>query len=159
MTLIKSISGIRGIIGTSLDLKIVKKYVLAFSKISPDGTIILARDTRNSGENFISNTIAVFNTINRSSINCGVIPTPTAQLLVEKNNYVGGIVFTASHNPSNWNGMKFINSNGIFINDKEFNQLENEVNEIVLKEGNVKIKTEDCSNESINNHVNKSFFH
>ena len=154
MTLIKSISGIRGIIGTSLDLKIVKKYVLAFSKISPDGTIILARDTRNSGKNFISNTIAVFNAINRLSINCGVIPTPTAQLLVEKNNYVGGIVFTASHNPSNWNGMKFINSNGIFINDKEFNQLENEVNEIVLKEGDVEIKTEDCSNQSINNHVN-----
>lgn len=153
MTLIKSISGIRGIIGASLDLKIVKKYVLAFSKISPNGTIILARDTRNSGENFISNTIAAFDTVDRLSINCGIIPTPTAQLLIEKNNYAGGIVFTASHNPSNWNGMKFINSNGVFINEEEFNQLENTANEIVSNEDNIKINMVDCSKQSIDAHI------
>ena len=134
MTLIKSISGIRGIIGTSLNLDIIKKYVSAFSKISPKGTIVLAQDSRNSGKEFINHSSAILNQLNRKSINCGIIPTPTAQLLIEKDEYAGGIVFTASHNPKNWNGMKFINSDGIFINHQEFDLLEMKANKTYTNE-------------------------
>ena len=59
MTLIKSISGIRGIINTSIDSQLVSKYVKAFSNISPDGTMLLARDTRNSGDIFITRESAI----------------------------------------------------------------------------------------------------
>ena len=48
----------------------------------------------------------------RETINSDIVPTPTAQFVIIENKYAGGIVFTASHNPSDWNGMKFINSNG-----------------------------------------------
>ena len=127
MTLIKSISGIRGIINSSIDSKLVEKYVKAFSNISQDGTILLARDTRNSGEKFISDSINILTELNKEFINCGIIPTPTAQYLIQSNNYSGGIVFTASHNPSNWNGMKFIDSQGIFLDHEKFSNLEKEV--------------------------------
>ena len=119
MTLIKSISGIRGLIDDSLDSKLIAKYVSAFSKISPPGKLLLARDTRNSGQKYINFSIDLLKKSNRDSINCDIIPTPTAQFLVIKNNYAGGIVFTASHNPSNWNGIKFIDQNGIFIDQEK----------------------------------------
>ena len=124
MTLIKSISGIRGIVNTSLNSNIIKKYVHAFSNTSVDGKILLGRDTRNSGDEYINIAKYLLNHINRESIDCGIVPTPTAQFLVKNNNYAGGIVFTASHNPSNWNGMKFIDSDGIFIDQEKLNQLE-----------------------------------
>ena len=120
MTLIKSISGIRGIINTSLDFNLIAKYISAFSNISPAGKLLLARDTRNSGAEYINSTKTLLKYLDRESINCDIIPTPTAQFLVIKNNCAGGIVFTASHNPSNWNGMKFIDQNGIFIDQEKF---------------------------------------
>ena len=154
MTLIKSISGIRGIIDSSIDSKLVSKYVKAFSNISPKGTILLARDTRNSGDIFISNSINVLTKLNIKFINCGIIPTPTAQYLIEKNNYAGGIVFTASHNPSNWNGMKFIDSNGIFLDHEKFSNLEEEIKKITLKDvSHESMSYVELSNESINQHV------
>ena len=147
MTLIKSISGIRGIINTSLNSNIIKKYVHAFSNTSIDGKILLGRDTRNSGDEYINIAKYLLNHINRESIDCGIIPTPTAQFLVKKNNYVGGIVFTASHNPSNWNGMKFIDSDGIFIDQEKLNQLELEFKN--LKSEEIKSFSESNKNPSL----------
>ena len=126
MTLIKSISGIRGIIDKSLDSTMVAKYVQAFSNISPHGKILLARDTRNSGKDYIQTAIIALEQINRKSIVVDIVPTPTAQFEVYSKRYAGGIVFTASHNPSDWNGLKFIGPEGTFINQETFNRLENE---------------------------------
>tara|TARA_B100001750_G_scaffold243550_1_gene259059 strand:+ start:469 stop:1827 length:1359 start_codon:yes stop_codon:yes gene_type:complete len=158
MTLIKSISGIRGLIGTSLDSNLIAKYVSAFSKISPPGKLLLARDTRNSGQKYINFSIDLLKKSNRDSINCDIIPTPTAQFLVIKNNYAGGIVFTASHNPSNWNGMKFIDQNGIFIDQEKFNQLENEYKKTVLDNSiDLNLTSHQQNNESrksIDLHIN-----
>ena len=154
MTLIKSISGIRGIIDTSINSKVVTKYVKAFSNISPEGTILLARDTRNSGEKFILDSMDILSELNKKFINCGIIPTPTAQYLIQNNNYSGGIVFTASHNPSNWNGMKFIDSQGIFLDHKKFSNLEKEAKKIIIKKLDEKSTiNKDSSEESINEHI------
>ena len=155
MTLIKSISGIRGIINVSIDSQLVSKYVTAFSNISPNGIILLGRDTRNSGDLFIKDSINILTQLNKKFINCGILPTPTAQYLIKKNNYAGGIVFTASHNPSNWNGMKFIDSNGIFLDHKKFSDLEETVKNTTVK--NIEDKYDfhkDLSAESIDEHIN-----
>ena len=130
MTLIKSISGIRGIIDKSLDSTMVAKYVQAFSNISPHGKILLARDTRNSGKDYIQTAIIALKQINRKSIVVDIVPTPTAQFEVYSKRYAGGIVFTASHNPSDWNGLKFIGPDGTFINQETFNGLENEFEKV-----------------------------
>ena len=104
----------------------VAKYVQAFSIISPHGKILLARDTRNSGKDYIQTAIIALEQINRKYIVVDIVPTPTAQFEVYNKRYAGGIVFTASHNPSDWNGLKFIGPKGTFINQETFNKLENE---------------------------------
>ena len=158
MTLIKSISGIRGLIDSSLDIDLIVKYVHAFSKISPKGKILLARDTRNSGSKYINCSVELLNKINRESVNSDIIPTPTAQFIIMKNKYAGGIVFTASHNPSDWNGMKFITSNGTFLDYKQFNQLEEEYNntssDIKINAENTQAMKQNDSMNSIDSHIN-----
>jgi len=157
MTLIKSISGIRGLIDSSLNIDLIVRYVQAFSNLSSSGKILLARDTRNSGSKYIKHSINLLNRIGRETINSDIVPTPTAQFVIIKNKYAGGIVFTASHNPSDWNGMKFINSNGTFLDHDQFNKLEEEFNNcpnISTKDDSHLIIRENDSLKSIDSHIN-----
>ncbi len=157
MTLVKSISGIRGIVGKSLNSKVVEDYIHAFSNILPPGAILLARDTRKSGYDFISRSQNILNKLNRPVFISDIIPTPTAQFMISNNEFVGGIVFTASHNPSEWNGLKFINSEGIFIDQNELNRLEDE--KCKIKDKPIQFNTDENlsfinnASESINEHI------
>jgi len=123
MELIRGISGIRGIVGDSFTESVVSQHIQAFSKLQGDGEILLARDSRSHGESFANAGSNALNTCKRKSINYGIIPTPTAQFLVEKNNLAGGVVITASHNPTKWNGIKFIDADGCFLNRDKNDQL------------------------------------
>lgn len=125
MTLIRGISGIRGIVNNGLNADVVSDYMKAFSQLQPKGTILVARDSRSHGAKLIESACFTLATSGRHVINCDIIPTPTAQFLVEKNGYAGGIVITASHNPSDWNGMKFIDDNGCFLNATQNSRLFN----------------------------------
>ena len=113
---IKSVSGIRGILNKTLFLDDITSYVLSFSKIQKQKKLplLIARDSRTTGKQISSHIINVLTKNGRDIIDCNIIPTPTAQIVTDKFNIAGGIVITASHNPSEWNGLKFINSNGIF---------------------------------------------
>ena len=158
MKLIKSVSGIRGIYNKTLTLKDISKYANAFSNIqkSHDLPILIARDSRVSGPEISNHIIDFFKKNGRNIIDCGIIPTPTAQFVTDKFNIAGAIVITASHNPQQWNGMKFIDSDGTFLNkDKnkklfEFAESDNISN---LKEKDSESK---CSTfiESIDLHIN-----
>ena len=135
MTLIKSISGIRGLIDKSLNPIMIARYAQAFSLVSPkQGKILLARDTRNSGKKYIQTAISALQKINRKSTIVDIVPTPTAQYEVYSKGYAGGIVFTASHNPSDWNGIKFIGCEGTFIDQELFNKLEHEFKNLSITE-------------------------
>ena len=118
MKLIKSVSGIRGIFNKTLTLKDISKYAYAFSKLQKKSNlpILIARDSRVSGFEITSYIIKYLNEIGINVIDCGIIPTPTAQLITDKFDIFGSIVITASHNPQEWNGMKFIDSDGTFLN-------------------------------------------
>ncbi len=125
MKLIRKISGIRGVFGETLTSEIAIRHALAFASIQKGGIILIARDTRPHG-------ILISNAISKALINANInvcdyqiIPTPTAQFLVQQKKYSGGIVITASHNPLEWNGLKFINSDGCFLNLEENNHLFN----------------------------------
>ena len=119
MSLMVSISGIRGIVNESLTPEIINKYVTGFASYIKFGTIVIGRDGRESGKN-ISNIIAeeLINT-GCNVIDLGIVPTPTVQIAVEQLKASGGISITASHNPSEWNGMKFISRSGMFLNVDE----------------------------------------
>ena len=116
---IVSISGIRGIFGKSLTPENVVKYVSAFAVYVKNKRVVIGRDGRIHGEiieKIIESTL-LFNGC--EVINLGIVPTPTIALAVETLNAQGGIAITASHNPQEWNGMKFIGSKGIFLDAYE----------------------------------------
>jgi phosphomannomutase len=119
MALMVSISGIRGIVGESFTPDVVVKYSAAFAQYCKRGKIIIGRDGRINGKiigNIISSTLL---SMGCDVIALGVAPTPTIALAVEKLSGGGGIAITASHNPMQWNGIKFISPTGLFLNVEE----------------------------------------
>ena len=154
---IKSVSGIRGILNKTLFLDDITSYVLSFSKIQKQKKLplLIARDSRTTGKQISSHIINVLTKNGRDIIDCNIIPTPTAQIVTDKFNIAGGIVITASHNPSEWNGLKFINSNGIFldkkINAKLFKYAENNSHNFIKI--NPKVGNVSSYKESIDFHI------
>ncbi len=118
-----SISGIRGIFGESLTPENIVKYITAFAKYIGRKKIVIGRDGRMGGElvEELVETTLLFNGC--EVVNIGVAPTPSISLAVETLKAAGGISITASHNPQEWNGMKFINSKGIFLDADENKKL------------------------------------
>lgn len=125
MSLIVSISGIRGVVGDSFTPEVVVKYASAFAEYCGYGKIVLGRDGRSSGKilaNIASSTLLAMGCDVAAA---GICPTPTIQLAVERSNAGGGIAITASHNPIDWNGMKFIRNHGMFLDASEIDRLSN----------------------------------
>lgn len=127
MTLIKSISGIRGTIGgqagkglTPLD---IVKFTAAFGSwvIQKTGNkkIVLGRDARISGQMVNQLVLGTLQGLGIDVIDLGLSTTPTVEVAVPNEKAGGGIILTASHNPKQWNALKLLNANGEFINDDE----------------------------------------
>jgi len=129
MTLIKSISGIRGTIGgkpgEGLSPLDVVKFTAAYAtwaKESADKeniTIVVGRDARISGEMVSSLVVSTLCGMGCNVVNIGLATTPTTELAVTGEVADGGIILTASHNPKQWNALKLLNSNGEFLNAEE----------------------------------------
>lgn len=115
MALIRSVSGVRGVVGEDLDRQQVYRHVLAFAALQPPGPILLARDSRPHGRELLSVAAQALRKARRQVMVAGLVPTPTAQFLVPRKRLAGAIVLTASHNPIEYNGLKFIGSDGCFL--------------------------------------------
>jgi len=123
MQLIESISGVRGIVGDSLTPEVAVNYAAAFAQFCRGGKIVLGRDGRTTGKligNLISSTLLAAGC---DVIATGVAPTPTIAIAVEETGAAGGISITASHNPVQWNGLKFIAKSGMFLDAVENERL------------------------------------
>jgi phosphomannomutase len=127
MTLIKSISGIRGTIGgrpneglTPVD---IVKFTAAFGRLVQKNTginkIVIGRDARISGEMVRNLVVGTLQSIGIDVIDLGLSTTPTVEIAVPLEKAGGGIILTASHNPAEWNALKLINEKGEFINDEQ----------------------------------------
>ena len=129
MSLIKSISGIRGTIGgkageglNPLDIvKFTAAYATLIKKINPGkpNKIVVGRDARISGEMVLNNVIGTLMGMGFDVVNIGLATTPTTELAVTMENAAGGIILTASHNPRQWNALKLLNDKGEFLNAKQ----------------------------------------
>ncbi|HEX7342982.1 MAG TPA: phosphoglucosamine mutase, partial [bacterium] len=117
--LMVSISGVRGIVGDGLTPDLVTAYAASFGSYCRGGKIVLGRDTRTSGEMLRHATLAGLLSVGCEVLDCGIAPTPTIQLAVEKSGAAGGIAITASHNPAQWNALKFFSSEGLFLDEKQ----------------------------------------
>ncbi|HLQ68920.1 MAG TPA: phosphoglucosamine mutase [Gemmatimonadales bacterium] len=127
-TLMISVSGVRGLVGTDLTPEVVARWAAAFGTWAGTGIrdtrngkrgrrvrIVLGRDARTSGPMFADAATAGLMSVGCNIIDVGLVPTPTVQLAVEHHKAAGGIILTASHNPIEWNALKFVGSDGIFL--------------------------------------------
>ena len=115
-TLKISISGVRGVIGDSLTPGLLTRFAQAFGTYVGSGTIVIGRDPRTSGEMVKQAVIAGLLSSGCRVIDIGMCPVPTIQLLVRHHRASGGIAITASHNPAEWNALKFVGADGLFLN-------------------------------------------
>jgi phosphomannomutase len=115
-TLKISISGVRGVIGDSLSPGMLARFAQAFGTYIGSGTVVIGRDPRTSGEMVKQSVIAGLLSSGCRVTDVGMCPVPTVQLMVRRNQAQGGIAITASHNPAEWNALKFIGSDGLFLN-------------------------------------------
>ncbi len=115
MPLIRSISGVRATLGDACTPDIVAAYTMAYAAVMPEGCIVVGRDGRPSGAWMESVVLGALAACGRTVRCAGVVPTPTVQLLTEKSDAAGGIIITASHNPAPWNGLKFLDGDGTFL--------------------------------------------
>jgi len=113
--LMVSISGLRGEIGTTLTPQVVEKYTLAFAKYINGGKVVVGRDSRVSGPLISDIVKGCLVASGCEVIDIGIVTTPTVELEIVHHKAAGGIAITASHNPIQWNGLKFMASDGRFL--------------------------------------------
>ncbi|HET6578468.1 MAG TPA: phosphoglucosamine mutase [Gemmatimonadales bacterium] len=129
-TLMISVSGMRGHVGTDLTPELVARHAAALGawvRTSAAGqvaaaagqtgrpAVVLGRDARTSGAMFTHAAAAGLMSVGVDVIDVGVVPTPTVQLAVEHHRAGAGLILTASHNPIEWNALKFVGPDGIFL--------------------------------------------
>jgi phosphomannomutase len=108
-------SGIRGIFGESFTVDTAMNFSAAFGELAGPGRIALGRDTRRSGPAVEAAVAAGLMATGCTPVMLGVVPTPTVQLEAMREGFVGGIAVTASHNPGDWNALKLIGPDGVFL--------------------------------------------
>jgi phosphomannomutase len=123
MALKISISGVRGITGETLTDGVVSDFSKAFAAYLKKGVVVIGRDSRPSGKKIKDVVISGLKNSGIDVIYLGICPTPTVQLMVKELKADGGIIVTASHNPEQWNGLKFVRRDGIFLNADEAGNL------------------------------------
>ena len=120
-----SVSGVRGRVGEGLTPEVVARFAAGFGvwarsdsgKDAP--AIVVGRDSRVSGRMFHRVVLGALQSVGCNVIDVGMAPTPTIQLAVEHHHAAGGLAITASHNPIEWNALKFIGSTGLFLDAAE----------------------------------------
>ena len=123
--LMVSVSGVRGRVGEALTPEIVAKFAAGFGawargrNSSGRARIVVGRDSRVSGPMFQPVVISALQSVGCDVILVDMAPTPTIQLAVEHHHAAGGLAITASHNPIEWNALKFIGPSGLFLDGSE----------------------------------------
>lgn len=111
--LIVSVSGVRGIVGRSLTPDVALEFAAAYGTYLGGGRVVLARDSRVSGEMLECAAAAGLAATGCAVTRLGVAMTPTAAYAIRSGGFAGGIIVTASHNPGEWNGLKLLDEQGL----------------------------------------------
>ncbi|MBD0319456.1 MAG: phosphoglucosamine mutase, partial [Gemmatimonadetes bacterium] len=118
-----SVSGLRGRVGEGLTPEVITHFAAAFGAYvlsrGNGKTVVLGRDSRVSGPMFARAATAGLQSVGCDVVEVGIAPTPSVQLAVEDLKAAGGLAVTASHNPIEWNALKFIGPSGMFLDAEE----------------------------------------
>ncbi len=121
-----TVAGLRGVWGDNLNTEIVEKHIRAFGHFLQKRNakrIIIGRDARSSGPSISTLTTEILTKAGIDVTDIGLAPTPTVLFLVRSEKYDGGIIITASHNPPEYNGVKFVTSSGGFTTENEVEEI------------------------------------
>ncbi len=117
-----SVSGVRGRVGAPLTPELIAGLAAAFGAFMRGergrGPVYVGRDSRTSGPMFLRAVIAGLQSVGVAVIDLGMVPTPTLLLAVGRSGAVGGIGITASHNPAEWNALKLVSGEGVFLDSE-----------------------------------------
>ena len=121
--LMVSVSGVRGRVGDGLTPEVIAHFAAAFGayvrRNGPGQTVVLGRDSRVSGPMFARAATAGLQSVGCDVVDVGIAATPSVQLVVEEMQAAGGLAVTASHNPIEWNALKFIGPSGMFLDAEQ----------------------------------------
>jgi phosphomannomutase/phosphoglucomutase len=118
-------NGIRGVFGKDLSLDFLVDITRSLAAYYKKGPILIGRDGRNSNNIILNIVTAVLNSDGLDTVDAGILPTPCLQYATKKNQYEGGIMITASHNPPEYNGVKPIASDGVELPRQDETVVEN----------------------------------
>ena len=117
------ITGVRGIVGETFTPELAVEFAEAFGTYLDRGRILVCRDTRPSGPMIRSAVLAGLLAAGCEVIDLGICPTPSMQLAVKWLKAEGGIAITAGHNPGQWNALKFVRGDGLYLNPTQGEEL------------------------------------
>jgi phosphoglucosamine mutase len=117
------ITGVRGIVGETLTPELAVEFAQAFGTYLDGGRIVICRDTRLSGPMIRSAVVAGLLAAGCEVLDLGVCPTPSMQLAIKWLQADGGIAITAGHNPWQWNALKFVRGDGLYLNSTQAEEL------------------------------------
>lgn len=113
--LIVSVSGVRGIVGTDLNADVARRWGAAFAHVLKGKRVVVGRDSRSSGEELSGALIEGIVSRETDVVDAGLCSTPTLEVGIRHLGLSGGVMVTASHNPPEYNGLKFFGSDGIVV--------------------------------------------
>lgn len=136
-----SISGLRGIAGVSLTDEVVHDYLAAFIEVTGAKKIVLGYDTRATGPAILEKVTAQLRDYGCEIIDIGIVATPTAQIMVRRMEADAGVCVTASHNPPEYNGLKFFDSQGLYLNEIKVSELSDRVKAKMFPQGGKELES------------------
>src|SRR5688572_9401906 len=159
--LMVSVSGVRGRVGEALTPEVVAKFASGFGAWalarsgSGHATIVVGRDSRVSGPMFQPVVHSALQSVGCNVMDIGMVPTPTVQMAVEYHHAAGGLAITASHNPIEWNALKFIASSGLFLDNAESAEMRKVVDGTIPRATWDKLGAINVDKEAAGRHIEK----
>jgi phosphomannomutase len=158
-SLMVSVSGIRGRVGYTLTPEIVATYAAGFGAWSAargkSKAIVVGRDSRVSGPMFHRVVVAALQSVGCTVIDIGLTTTPTCQLAVEHHHAAGGLMISASHNPIEWNALKFIAPTGLFLDGIEGTEMRASIEKGIPRATWDKLGTVEQDDRAVSRHLER----
>jgi len=118
-----AVSGVRGVVGVTFTPQLAASFAQAFGTFVGPGPVLVGRDTRPTGLMIEHAVVAGLQSVGCTPVLAGIVPTPTLLMLTASMGARGGIAITASHNPADWNALKFIGPDGLFLSESRAEEL------------------------------------
>jgi phosphomannomutase len=158
-SLMVSVSGIRGRVGHGLTPEVVAGYAAGFGAWSAargkSHAIVVGRDSRVSGPMFHRAVVAALQSVGCTIIDIGLTTTPTCQLAVEHHHAAGGLMISASHNPIEWNALKFIAPTGLFLDAAEGAEMRASIEKGISRAAWDKLGTVEQDERAVSRHLER----